>query len=186
MFVVPAMLPVITPEASIDAVPGVSEVHKPPGDAFVHVIIWPSHTDPGPVRLAGRGFTFTACVRTQPVGSVYEIVTAPCAMPLTRPEALTVARPLLLLLHVPPASGLPSSVVCPMHTWKIPVITPGNGSTVAIIVCRQPVVAFMYVIWAIPAPIPVNTPVGDISAMPVLPELHTPPGVKSYRFVVWP
>jgi len=51
----PMLTPVITPIASIDAIPVLSDDQMIPGVVLLHVIVWPSHTAAGPLRLPGSG-----------------------------------------------------------------------------------------------------------------------------------
>ena len=57
-------------------------------------------------------------------------------MPVTFPEASTVAIVVLLLLQIPPLMVGASVVVAPGHTVVVPVITPavGAGLTVTVAV----------------------------------------------------
>ena len=63
----------------------------------------------------------------------------PADMPDTTPVVLTVAIPVLLLVHVPPVGEDPSAVVDPAHTTGVPEIADGNGFTVTTLVVVQPV-----------------------------------------------
>lgn len=63
----------------------------------------------------------------------------PDATPVTMPdEEPTVARATLLLLQVPPVVGSLRVVVCPTHTFVVPVIAPGAPFTVNGFVTIQP------------------------------------------------
>lgn len=58
----------------------------------------------------------------------------PANAPVTTPVAgITVALP-LLLAQAPPAGLLLNVVLCPIHMLVAPVITEGNGFTVATVV----------------------------------------------------
>ena len=60
--------------------------------------------------------------------------------PLTIPEAVpTVATPVLLLSHVPPAGEPVSVVVAPAQTLAVPEIPVGRALTVNMNVVLQPV-----------------------------------------------
>ena len=68
-------VPVDTPVAIPLAEPIVATavlllVHVPPPDASVKVVVVPGHACNVPEIAAGNGFTVTACVAIQPVGSV--------------------------------------------------------------------------------------------------------------------
>ena len=64
-------------------------------------------------------------------------------MPVTIPDASTVARVVLLLLHVPPGVALERVMVLPTLTDDGPVMVPADGavSTLTTAVAMQPVVA---------------------------------------------
>jgi hypothetical protein len=55
----------------------------------------------------------------------------------------------LLLAHEPPDTVLVSVVLYPLHTFLIPLIAPGNGTTVSVLNDLQPV-GIVYVIIAVP------------------------------------
>jgi hypothetical protein len=64
---------------------------------------------------------------------MYVIIAVPADMPETIPDpAITVATEGSLLVQVPPASVLESAVTKPTHTWGIPSITAGRGSTLIV------------------------------------------------------
>lgn len=57
----------------------------------------------------------------------------PDATPVTIPEPVpTVAKPVLLLVHVPPLVASLNVVVRPAQTFTVPVIDAGNGFTVTV------------------------------------------------------
>jgi hypothetical protein len=64
------------------------------------------------------------------------VVDTPLTSPVVTP---TVAMPMALLVHVPPAGVQFRVVVPPTHTLAAPVTTPGNAYTVTIVVVLQPV-----------------------------------------------
>ena len=101
----------------------------------------------------------------------------PADLPVTIPVVIsTVAIPVALLLHVPPAIASVNCVVSPGHTVNVPVITPGNGLTVTTAVVIQ-VVGNVYVIVVVPnGPVPVTIPVVNPTD-PIPGELlvHVPP-----------
>ena len=43
----------------------------------------------------------------------------------------------LLLIHVPPEVTSVNAVVSPEHTAVAPIITPGNGFTITVVVAEQ-------------------------------------------------
>lgn len=59
----------------------------------------------------------------------------PVTIPVNDP---TVAKPVLLLVHVPPALVLLKAVVNPAHTLVVPVIDAGGGFTVTVVVAMHP------------------------------------------------
>ena len=108
------------------------------------------------------------------------------ATPVTVPSVPTDAMPGLLLLHVPPAVGSVSDVVCVAHTIVVPAIPDGNGFTVTVAVMRQ-LVGSVYVIVVVPAFIPVAIPVPDIIVAAVILLLpHVPPVDGSVKVAVVP
>jgi hypothetical protein len=58
----PTLTPVITPIASIDAIPVLSDDQVIPGVVLLQVIVCPSHTAAGPLRLPGSGLVVTTAV----------------------------------------------------------------------------------------------------------------------------
>jgi hypothetical protein len=109
----------------------------------------------------------------------------PAEAPPTMPEPVpTVATLVLPLAHVPPPASV-SAVVLPMQTLVVPVIAPGSGLTVTVMVEEHPNGGAVYVITDVPAVIPDTTPDEDPTvATPVLPLVHVPPGVMSPSVVV--
>jgi hypothetical protein len=49
-----------------------------------------------------------------------------------------VATPVLLLLHVPPATGFDNVVVAPRQAISVPVMAPGEATTVTTILVAHP------------------------------------------------
>jgi len=103
-------------------------------------------------------------------------------MPVADP---TVATPVLLLFHVPPATPSVNVVPEPAHTEVVPNIGVGGIVTVTMAVAlgKQPV---EYVMVAVPGNAPaVTTPVaGSMVATDGLPELQVPPVTASDKLVV--
>ena len=104
------------------------------------------------------------------------MVALPPATPVTTPVAEpTVAMPVLLLLHVPPAVVLARVVDEPRQVDGEPVIA-ANGATETTVVALQPFV--LYVIVALPEATPVTTPVEvPTVAIVLLLLLHVPPAI---------
>jgi len=91
----------------------------------------------------------------------------------------------LLLNQVPPGAAFIRVAVCPRHSSSVPEIVEGRGFIVTVAVVKQPA-GSVYVIVAMPALIPVTTPVEPIVAIPVLLLLHVPPVLASVSVVVCP
>ena len=126
-------IPVTVPvEEPIVATPVLELVHVPPPIAATRLVVLPIQMMLVPVIADGVAFTVTTAVFTQ-LPAVYDMVTVPAATPVTTPvDEPTVAKPVLLLLHVPPVVAQASVVVAPSHTVSVPVI--GNGFTLTFIV----------------------------------------------------
>ena len=133
----PVRIPVVRP---IVATVVVLLVHVPPVTASLNVMVPPMHTPVGPRIDVGEGLTLITVVVQQPVGNLYVIVAVPRDTPVTIPLLIpTVATDVLLLVHVPPAVGSLIDMVAPTQTAVGPVIVPGSGFTVTVIVAAQPV-----------------------------------------------
>lgn len=114
------------------------------------------------------------------------MVGAPAATPVTTPVVLTVASPVLLLLHVPPPGVEANVVARPAHTLGVPVMVEGVATTVNTAVVEQPV-PNVYVIVALPVAPAVTTPVAEpMPATEVALLVHVPPGVASVNPVELP
>jgi hypothetical protein len=114
------------------------------------------------------------------------MVTLPAEIPDTTPELLTVAKEVLLLLHVPPEDVLLNGMVCPVHRMLFPTILAGNELTVTGVVTAQPP-GIAYVIVADPEENPETTPVFTSTiATSVLLLLHVPPNEASLNVVPEP
>lgn len=137
--VVPALMPVISPDPEIVPTAGVELLHAPIGVALLSVIVSPAHTAPGPVIADGIPFTVTTAVVIQPAADVYVIVDVPTPTAVQRPVAGSiVATDVVPLDHAPPTVELLSVAVWDWHKANVPVIAPGVGSTVNVIVVKQP------------------------------------------------
>jgi hypothetical protein len=104
-------------------------------------------------------------------------VDAVVPIPVTIPEASTVACAVLLLLHVPPAGVDASDVVSPIHTEGVPAIADGVGFTVTSDVVVHPVAVSVKAMVALPPDTPdtVEVKPGEVTfAMPVALLLHDP------------
>ena len=89
------------------------------------------------------------------------------------------------LVHTPSLVVLVSSVVCPSHTVVAPPIVAGNGITVTNATAEQPV-GNVYTILAVPADMPLTTPVGDTVATDGAPADQIPPGVGATNVLLAP
>lgn len=124
--VVPPPAPNSAPPLVIVATDELLQLHTPPGVEQVSPIALPTHMSviPGTIGVEIRGFDKTVSVAVcvqEP--TVYEMTTVPVAIPNTLPEPFTVARDVLLLLHVPPDKLLPRVISEPIHT----VVGPARG-----------------------------------------------------------
>ena len=98
-------------------------------------------------------------------------ILTPVTMPVTDP---TVAIAVLPLLQVPPAVASDSVTDAPDGNVVLPV-TGNMLFTVTVAKTLQPPTV-VYVIFAVPAPTPVTTPLPEPTvATPVLPLVHAPP-----------
>jgi hypothetical protein len=114
--------------------------HAPPAGVPVSVVLLPTQVAAVPVIGLGSGFTVTVVVRIHPVPSVYVMLVVPADSPFTTPVVVLIrAVPGRLLAHVPPVGVLLSVDVLPTHTTGDPIINPGSGLMVTVVVVRQPV-----------------------------------------------
>ena len=116
----------------------------PPLEPVVSVTELPVHTLLGPVIAAGSGFTVTAAVVLQPVGSVYITV----VVPVNTPANIPVVEPIVAMAvlpesHVPPPVVVVSVVEPAGHTCMVPVMDVGSGFTVNVAVAAQPVIVLV-------------------------------------------
>ena len=132
----PETMPEIEPTVACDVL---LLLQVPPGVRSLRVVVDPVQTVCVPVILTGVGLTTTPSVTKQPAGNVYVIVGLPAATPPTIPVDPTVARSVLLLIHVPPPTPSVNGVVWPTHTVVLPPIRVGAWFTVIIDVVTQPV-----------------------------------------------
>ncbi|WP_345078726.1 hypothetical protein [Nemorincola caseinilytica] len=116
-------MPVLDPTVAIDVA---LLVHVPPVVAEDNVVVAPIHTDRVPVIVAGAAITVTIAVLMQP-NLLYVILAVPAPTPVATPvDALIVATPVLLLLHVPPEGVQERELVLPSQKDIVPVIGPGT------------------------------------------------------------
>ena len=127
----------IPEEAPTVAIAMLLLLHVPPVVGSDRVMVPPPpHTVVGPVMAAGRGFTVSVRVISQPVVvSRYVMVVVPSAKPDTRPvEDPIVATDMLLLLQVPLGVKLLSVTVEPRQTPEGPEMVKGSGLMVTMVV----------------------------------------------------
>jgi hypothetical protein len=164
--------------------------HVPPvvGDK---VVVAPTHMAFAPVILTtGFAFTVTADVAkdAQPVLVWVNVkVGAPLDTPDTTPALVTVAKAVLLLVHVPPVVG-DKVVVAPTHMGFTPVmLTTGFAFTVIADVAKDahPVLVWVNVKVGAPLVTPDTTPALVTVAKAVLLLAHVPPVVGN-KVVVAP
>jgi len=130
----PGATVVTTPELLMVVTEALLLLHVPPPVASAKVLVAPLQIVFAPVIAAteGSALTVTVAVVVQPL-TLYVITVVPADTPVTTPEELTVAMPMLPLVHVPPAVGLARVVVEPTHTSGVPVIV--FAVTVMVNVC---------------------------------------------------
>lgn len=187
---VPAPVPVTRPVVGVSALTvalaALAEYQAPLGDASESVIVPPpAHTLVGPVMAGGGAYTVITIVAGTGHAVLYEIVVVPAASPVTTPAVEIPALAVAELLHVPPGEVLLSEAVAPMHTDAGPVTGPGGVVTVTVLAAVHPV-PILYVIVAVPEPIPVTTP--EELTLATLEELlvHVPPPIALARLAVAP
>ena len=151
-------------------------IHVPPvvGD---RVAVAPTQTEAGAVTT-GKAFTVTAVVvRLQLVVVLVKVnVTLPAATPVMTPALVTVARALLLLVHVPPVVG--DRVAVAPTQMAAGAVTTGKAFTVtAVVVLLQLVVVLVKVNVTLPGATPVMTPALVTVARALLLLVHVPPVV---------
>ena len=139
----PADTPVTIPVVPIVA-SALLQLHVPPAvplDASEILLPIATLTGPEMVPALGVAVTVTIAVILQPVAaSVNVIVGMLACTPVTRPvDEPTVAKPELLLLHVPLPETSDNNVAEPVHTLSAPLIAAGDAITVTICVAMQPV-----------------------------------------------
>ena len=66
----PADTPVTTPELLMEATDVVPELHMPPADELLRVVVAFTHAFSAPLMALGKGLTTTATLERHPVGKV--------------------------------------------------------------------------------------------------------------------
>ena len=116
MVAVPKAMPVTCPNTELTVVAVAIEVLlllQVPLPAQANMVLPPEQITVLPKMSSGGGLTTMGFTAMQPVPRVYVIVAVPARTLVTRPELLTVAIDVLLLLQVPPAVLLDNDVVRP-------------------------------------------------------------------------
>jgi hypothetical protein len=192
---VPADMPVTIPVVLAIAMPTAPVLQIPPLAELLNEVVLPAQTVAVPVMVpaSGSGLTVTICVATavpQLFVTVYDIVAVPADTPVTTPLVLTVAIPEAPVLHVPPLTELLNVVVLPAQTVAMPVIAPASGSGLTVTICVVTAVPQLFVtvydIIAVPADMPVTTPLVLTVAIPAVPVLQVPPLAELLSVVVLP
>jgi hypothetical protein len=134
MLAVPADTPFTNPVVFTVATLALLVLHVPPNVPSVRRLVVPVQKDVFPDIPVGKGFTVTSVAAEQPVDVImYEIVVDPAATPVTSPVLdPTVAIPVMVLVHVPPAIPSLTVVVVYGHTSGTPVIAGGVGFTATV------------------------------------------------------
>jgi hypothetical protein len=176
--VVPDTAPAVTtPDELTVAIAGTLLLHVPPTLVLLSALLAVMQALSVPVIGLGDGFTTSTDVVLQPVDVSVNVMTevpelTPVATPVVAP---IVATDKLLLAHVPVPVELLSVVDISSHTLNVPVIVAGNGFTVTVLLIVQPVDVSVNVIFAVPAALPVTTPVAASTlAIPKLLLDHVP------------
>jgi hypothetical protein len=134
IFTVPGAIPLTTPDVLIVAIAVFSELHTPPEVVLVRLVVDPAHILEVPPLIAFTVVAFTTVIdllTLVPHNAVNVIFAVPIVTPFTTPVVSpTVARPVLLLFHVPPGDVLVIVVGVPIHIVLLPVIVDGTSPTV--------------------------------------------------------
>jgi hypothetical protein len=116
-------------------------------------------------------------------------VAPPAVIPETTPVELPIVATVVgLINHVPPPPVVSDNVVVtPAQTLPLPTIMPGSGLIVTSFVLIQPVAETLYVIFVVPADMPITTPV----VLPTVPTavlllVHVPTAGVAVRVVTEP
>jgi hypothetical protein len=131
MMAVPADTAVTRPVVPTVAIDASLVPHTPPAMVSVNDRVAPAHMVVVPMISPGSGMVFTLTGRVatavpQAPLTVYVMVAAPVAMPLTTPDASTVAIAVLLLLQVPPGIASVNVPTPPRHTKPLPRMLPAS------------------------------------------------------------
>ena len=133
MTVVPAEIPVTTPEELMVPTAGLLLLHVPPGVAELNVVVSPIQTSSVPVIGSGNGLTVRVFITIQSVPKPYVMLVVPADSVVTNPVVKPIVATLgLPLIHVPPKTASVHVVVCPTHSTPVPIMGSGVGSKVTI------------------------------------------------------
>jgi hypothetical protein len=118
------------------------------------------------------------------------MVAVPEAIPVTTPDALTVATLVAPELQTPPVTVFAKAIGEPAHTAELPVIVPASGAVlivmVLVAVADPQLPDTVYDMVVAPEETPVTIPAELIVAMPVAPQPQVPPLTVFARAIVEP
>ena len=137
MVVVPEVRPLTTPEVLTVATVVLVLLHIPPVVTSVNVVDNPAITVAVPLIVPAAGDELTVTTRMaaavpQVFVTVYDTVVVPEVMPLTTPEAFTVATAVFVLLQTPPVVASVNAVEEPAHAVVVPLIVPAPGKALTV------------------------------------------------------
>src|SRR5665213_1248629 len=118
----PVTIPVLLPT---NATPALLLLHVPPATASPTVSVCPTQVTPEPVMAGVEDPTVIGAVEVHPVGPVKVTMVLPADNPVTTPELLIMATPVLGTDHVPPVIVSANVVVPPVQT-AVPPLIPGE------------------------------------------------------------
>lgn len=107
------------PDAETEATAGSLLLQVPPVTASFNVVLSLRHTAILPVITAGPALTVTVVVYIAHEGVINDIIAVPADVPVTTPAEVTMAIPVLLLLHVPGPAPV-NVVVLPLQITVLP------------------------------------------------------------------
>jgi hypothetical protein len=132
----PLPIPVTIPVLPTVAISVLLLVQLPPVVALARVVDAPMHNSELPTivpmaMLSDTVTTIDPVAEPQVSELLYEIRAVPAPVPVTMPEALTVATAVLLLVHVPPELLEVNVVVDPSHNS----VVPDSNTGILLLVC---------------------------------------------------
>ena len=179
-------MPVTSPVIPFTVTLASALLQVPPVTMLASVTEAPAQTlsKPDIVPASGSALTVTAYVAVAlpqlNVAAVYVIVAVPAVMPVTSPVAPFTVTFASALVQVPPVTMLASVTEAPAQTLSKPDIVPASGSALTVtayvaVALPQLNVAAVYVIVAVPAVMPVTSPVAPFTLTFASALLHVPP-----------